>query len=45
LLSSEEERYGIEDYKGDVPRWCVGCGDNSILAAVQRLARAGFPTT
>ncbi len=39
LLSSEEDRYGIEDYKRDVPRWCVGCGDNSILAAVQRLCR------
>lgn len=31
--------YTLEDYKGDAPRWCVGCGDNSILTAVQRLCR------
>ena len=31
--------YTMEDYKGDVPRWCTGCGDNSILTAVQRLCR------
>ncbi|MFQ5774070.1 MAG: thiamine pyrophosphate-dependent enzyme [Kiloniellaceae bacterium] len=39
LLRSDGERYTIEDYKGDVPRWCTGCGDNSILASVQRLCR------
>jgi 2-oxoglutarate ferredoxin oxidoreductase subunit beta len=39
LLKSEDGHYTIEDYKRDVPRWCVGCGDNSILAAVQRLCR------
>jgi 2-oxoglutarate ferredoxin oxidoreductase subunit beta len=31
--------YTLDDYKGDAPRWCVGCGDNSILTAVQRLCR------
>ena len=31
--------YTIEDYQGDVPRWCTGCGDNAILTAVQRLCR------
>jgi 2-oxoglutarate ferredoxin oxidoreductase subunit beta len=39
LLRSDAAHYGIEDYQRDVPRWCTGCGDNSILAAVQRLCR------
>ncbi|MBT8001367.1 MAG: 2-oxoglutarate oxidoreductase, partial [Rhodospirillales bacterium] len=39
LLKSFEEDYTIEDYKSGVPRWCIGCGDNAILAAVQRLCR------
>ncbi len=39
LLRSDVDHYSIEDYRRDVPRWCVGCGDNSILAAVQRLCR------
>ncbi len=34
-----EERHGLEDYQGGVPRWCTGCGDNAILTAVQRLCR------
>jgi 2-oxoglutarate ferredoxin oxidoreductase subunit beta len=29
----------IDDYKGAMPRWCSGCGDHSLLTAVQRLAR------
>jgi 2-oxoglutarate ferredoxin oxidoreductase subunit beta len=39
LLRVYEERYELEDYQGGVPRWCTGCGDNAILAAVQRLCR------
>jgi len=39
LLQLYEKRHEIEDYKGGVPRWCSGCGDNAILAAVQRLCR------
>ncbi|KAB2885828.1 MAG: 2-oxoglutarate oxidoreductase [Pseudorhodoplanes sp.] len=39
LLRMYDERYGLEDYQGGVPRWCTGCGDNAILAAVQRLCR------
>ena len=39
LLKSGGDRHGIEDYKGGVPRWCTGCGDNAILTAVQRLCR------
>ena len=34
-----ERGYELEDYQGGVPRWCTGCGDNAILAAVQRLCR------
>jgi 2-oxoglutarate ferredoxin oxidoreductase subunit beta len=39
LIRLHEERHDLEDYQGGVPRWCSGCGDNSILAAVQRLCR------
>jgi len=39
LLRLCEEKYALEDYQGGVPRWCSGCGDNAILAAVQRLCR------
>ncbi|KAA3620146.1 MAG: 2-oxoglutarate oxidoreductase [Calditrichaeota bacterium] len=31
--------YTLEDYQSNIPRWCPGCGDNSILTAVQRLCR------
>jgi 2-oxoglutarate ferredoxin oxidoreductase subunit beta len=34
-----QEHRPLEDYQGGVPRWCKGCGDNAILAAVQRLCR------
>jgi 2-oxoglutarate/2-oxoacid ferredoxin oxidoreductase subunit beta len=39
LLQMCEEHHGLEDYQSGVPRWCTGCGDNAILAAVQRLCR------
>jgi 2-oxoglutarate ferredoxin oxidoreductase subunit beta len=39
LMKLYEERHDLEDYHGGVPRWCSGCGDNAILAAVQRLCR------
>jgi len=39
VLKLYEERRELEDYQGGVPRWCSGCGDNAILAAVQRLCR------
>lgn len=29
----------LEDYAGAPARWCPGCGDHSVLSAVQRLAR------
>jgi 2-oxoglutarate ferredoxin oxidoreductase subunit beta len=34
-----QEEHSLEDYQGSIPRWCSGCGDNAILAAVQRLCR------
>ena len=39
LLQMYDERHSLEDYQSGVPRWCTGCGDNAILAAVQRLCR------
>jgi len=39
LLRLYEEQHSLEDYQGGVPRWCSGCGDNAILAAVQKLCR------
>jgi len=39
LLRMHDQHYELEDYEGGVPRWCTGCGDNAILAAVQRLCR------
>ena len=39
MLRLYEERFELEDYQSGVPRWCTGCGDNAILAAVQRLCR------
>ena len=39
-LKTAGESYALEDYQSDVPpRWCIGCGDNAILSAVQRLCR------
>jgi 2-oxoglutarate ferredoxin oxidoreductase subunit beta len=34
-----DDQLQLEDYQSGVPRWCTGCGDNAILAAVQRLCR------
>jgi 2-oxoglutarate ferredoxin oxidoreductase subunit beta len=39
LLRMYDQHYDLEDYQSGVPRWCTGCGDNAILAAVQRLCR------
>jgi 2-oxoglutarate ferredoxin oxidoreductase subunit beta len=39
LLRMVEEHRDLEDYQTGVPRWCNGCGDNAILATVQRLCR------
>ncbi len=39
LLRMHDDHHELEDYQSGVPRWCTGCGDNAILAAVQRLCR------
>jgi 2-oxoglutarate ferredoxin oxidoreductase subunit beta len=39
LLRLHDEQHALEDYQGGLPRWCTGCGDNTILTAVQRLCR------
>jgi len=39
LLRLHDDQHALEDYQSGVPRWCSGCGDNAILAAVQRLCR------
>ncbi len=40
LLRLASEGHALEDYQSDIPpRWCTGCGDSAILAAVQRLCR------
>lgn len=37
----EEDRvYQIGDYEAALPRWCAGCGDHSVLTAVQKLLTA-----
>ncbi len=37
VIKLHQEQHELEDYQGGVPRWCNGCGDNAILAAMQRL--------
>ena len=39
LIDIDQKYYSLEDYQGNVPRWCPGCGDNAILASVQKLCR------
>jgi 2-oxoglutarate ferredoxin oxidoreductase subunit beta len=31
--------YSLQQYEGEMPRWCPGCGDHAVLTAVQRLCR------
>lgn len=39
LKRSGGDEHSLEDYAGCLPRWCTGCGDLAILAAVQRVCR------
>ena len=42
VLDQEEDTpsYEMSDYEGARARWCPGCGDHSVLTAVQRLLAA-----
>ena len=42
VLDQEEDDvpYEMSDYEGARARWCPGCGDHSILTAVQKLLSA-----
>jgi 2-oxoglutarate ferredoxin oxidoreductase subunit beta len=42
VLQSDEHEvaYELSDYEGARARWCPGCGDHSILTAVQKLLAA-----
>ena len=33
----EDRVFEMEDYQGQLARWCPGCGDHAVLAAVERL--------
>ncbi len=33
----EDHEYSMGDYEGAMARWCPGCGDHSVLTAVQKL--------
>ena len=33
----DDRHFEMEDYEGQVARWCPGCSDHSVLAAMQRL--------
>ncbi len=36
----EDRTFEMGDYAGPLARWCPGCGDHSVLSAVQRLLAA-----
>ncbi len=37
LAGEEDREYSMTDYEAALARWCPGCGDHSVLTAVQRL--------
>ncbi len=40
LDQSDDHQYEMSEYEGARARWCPGCGDHSVLTAVQRLLAA-----
>ena len=38
--ATPDVEYSMDDYQGALARWCPGCGDHSVLSAVQRLLEA-----
>ncbi|MBF0280177.1 MAG: 2-oxoglutarate oxidoreductase [SAR324 cluster bacterium] len=39
VLAVPEKYYTLSDYEGNIPRWCPGCGDHSVLTAAQKVCR------
>ncbi len=39
IVDLPEKYYTLHDYEKGVARWCPGCGDHSVLSAVQRLCK------
>ena len=35
--ADDDREYELGDFEGPVARWCPGCGDHSVLTAVERL--------
>ena len=33
------EQHSLDEYESEMPRWCKGCGDHGVLAALQRVLR------
>ncbi len=38
-LETRPRCFVLEDYTGQTPRWCPGCGDHAVLTALQRVCR------
>jgi 2-oxoglutarate/2-oxoacid ferredoxin oxidoreductase subunit beta len=37
VVDSDDRSFELSDYEGASARWCPGCGDHSVLTAVERL--------
>src|SRR6185295_8857696 len=37
VVTADDRSLSLSDYEGAAARWCPGCGDHSILTAVERL--------
>jgi 2-oxoglutarate ferredoxin oxidoreductase subunit beta len=37
LLDDDDREFALGDYEGVMARWCPGCGDHSVLTAVEKL--------
>ncbi len=38
-LDIPDRYFTLDDYEGNIARWCPGCGDHAVLTAVQRICR------
>ncbi|MDO8502545.1 MAG: thiamine pyrophosphate-dependent enzyme [Gemmatimonadaceae bacterium] len=37
VLDDDDREFELDDYEGVTARWCPGCGDHSVLTAVEKL--------